>query len=189
MEVEPGALDPRKELAHKYPAKKSLQEFLRWQASLENLNLSNPYGKTRPGDDNPQKQAAWENAENFVDKNLEEWGAIDYEVMAHMEHHGLYVRLELDSLEEKPFAHVINYAKYPKWESEVDMFDKETSYEFHEWEVDKATGRGWWAYKREKKPLLMIKTRPVEGKFIHRIGRAPTDKERLGLSHLPGLQR
>jgi hypothetical protein len=54
------------------------------------------------------------------------------------------------------------------------MFDKETSYQFYEWDA----GTGRWAYRREKKPLLMIKTRPVEGKFIHRIGRAPTDKER-----------
>jgi hypothetical protein len=62
MEVEPRALDPRKELAHKYPAKKSLQEFLRWQASLPKNGIPNKHGETRPGDDDPQKQAEWEDA-------------------------------------------------------------------------------------------------------------------------------
>lgn len=146
MEVEPRALDPRKKLAQQYPAKKSLEEFLRWQASLPNLNLSNPHGKTRPGDDDPQKQADWDNAQNFVDKNLKEWGEIDNEVMAHMEHYGLHVRLELESLEEEPFAPVTSYAGDPKWESEIDMFDKETYYKLHVW------GKDGWVKKMRRNP-------------------------------------
>ena len=190
MEVEPQShtvhhTDPRKTYARKHK-RMSLRDFFIWQASLPPGSVENSEGPVRPeGDPNwpehtTEAQEKWDAAQVWVEKNLEEWGEHNAIVFAHMEHYGLHVMLEVDSLAKDDFQPVTTYEEHPKWERQIDMFDKETHYTKH-------TKTPWWDYEREEygyeeekkknKPLLMIKTRPVEDKFIHRIGRAVTEAE------------
>ena len=188
MEVEPQSetvhhSDERKTYAQRIPAK-GLEDFLRWQASLTPNRYQNPEGATKPAadprwpDHKTEEQKRWEEAQIWVDKNLIEWGDDNAQIFAHMEHHGLHVILEIPSLDEGDFQPLL----YPDthYTEVANIYGKDETYDVYVWD------HGKHKYVSEKKatPLLMIKTLPREGKFIHRIGRPVTDEERKWDYHI-----
>ena len=182
MEVEPQPqtahhADPRKTYAQRIRAK-GLEDFLRWQASLPPNRYKNSEGDVKPAGDprwpdhTTEAQKKWEEKQTWVDKNLEEWGDDNDQIFAHMEHHGLHVTLELPSLDEGEFKPPL----YPDttYPDVANIYGKDETYNVYVWDHEKHK----WKSVAKPTPLLMIKTRPREGKFIHRIGRPVTDAER-----------
>ena len=178
MEVDSGANSANKIMP--------LDEFFHWQANLP--RYLNPLGPNRPeGEWSKQlqkKQKDWDWFQEYQDKNLNPDSAEYKKVLAHMEHYGLHVRLDIPSLQSedyKIYKYDVDRTQYthPDFFITIDPYDKEPSYEYEVWDNDENK----FVTEEKNKPLLKIKTIPLD-KFIHRIGRDVSDVERTWDYHI-----
>ena len=168
MEVDSGASSSSSGATRMMP----LHEFFQWQSSLPGNAYTNPMGPVAPPE-GTRAHEDWKGHQNWVDRNLDPDSDIYKTVIAHTEHHGLHCRLEIPALDSEEYK-VLYYQEidvevYPEdeYKRTVDVFEgKKRKVWGQRWNNDKNK----WDWIEIDRPLLMIKTRPLQH-FIHRIGR------------------